>query len=77
MEALTHGPARFDDLAAQVMEANAMRLTHTKDLVTAMRQQNLVTFDLLGKAKKPQPETVVKATGRSPRPYPAKVCFTS
>lgn len=62
MEALTHGPARFDDLAAQVMEANAMRLTHTKDLLIAMRQQNLLTFDLLGKTKKPQPETIVSAT---------------
>jgi three-Cys-motif partner protein len=59
-EALTDGPIRFDDLAAQVMEAKAMRLTHMKDLLNAMRQQNLIAFDLPGKAKKPQPETVIR-----------------
>jgi hypothetical protein len=62
IEALTLGPARFEDLAAQVMENTAMRLTHTKDLLIGMRQQNFVTFDLPGKAKKPQPETVVRGT---------------
>lgn len=62
MDALTSGPARFDDLSAQVMEAKAMRITHTKDLLNAMRQENLVTFDLLGKAKKPQLDTVISAT---------------
>ncbi len=62
MEALNSGPARFDDLAAQVMEAQAMRLTHTKDLLNAMRQENFVTFDLVAKAKKPQPETIISAT---------------
>jgi hypothetical protein len=44
------------------MEASAMRLTHIKDLLMAMRQLNLVTFELLGKAKKPQSETVIRTT---------------
>ena len=59
METLSRGPARFDDLAAEVMEAQAMRLMQTKDLLNKMRQQGLLTFDLPGKAKKPQPDTVI------------------
>lgn len=59
LDALSSSPARFDDLAAHVMEANAMRLTHTKDLLNDMRQRKLVTFDLPSKAKKPQPETII------------------
>lgn len=73
MEALSHGPARFDDLAAEVMEAHAMRLTQTKDLLNAMRQAGIVTFDLPGNTKKPQPDTIIRAGERgrqlsSPRP---------
>ena len=62
MEALAHGPARFDDLAVGVMEAHAMRLTQTKDLLNAMKQKRLVTFDLPGRMKKPQPDTIVRAS---------------
>ena len=61
MEALSHGPARFDDLAAEVMEAHAMRLTQTKDLLNAMRQQGLVQFDLPGRTQKPQADTLITA----------------
>lgn len=61
MEALSHGPQRFDDLAAEVMEAQAMRLTQTKDLLNVMRQQGLVNFDLPGKTKKPQSDTLIIA----------------
>ena len=61
MDALARGPARFDDLAALVMEQQAMRLTQTKDLLNAMRQQGLVAFDLPGKTKKPQPDTIISA----------------
>jgi three-Cys-motif partner protein len=64
METLSHGPARFDDLAAEVMEAQAMRLTQTKDLLNAMRQKGLVAFDLPGKMKKPQPDTMITAVAR-------------
>ena len=38
-----------------------MRLTNTKDLLVAMRQEGKVAFDLPGRAKKPQPETVIRA----------------
>jgi three-Cys-motif partner protein len=61
VEALSHGPATFDDLAARVMEAHAMRLTQTKDLLNVMRREGAVSFDLPGKAKKPQPDTVIVA----------------
>jgi hypothetical protein len=59
LEALSHHPVRFDDLATQVMEAQAMRLTQTKDLVNLMRRDGLVTFDLPDRAKKPQVDTVI------------------
>lgn len=65
MEALSHGPARFDDLAVEVMEAHAMRLTQTKDLLNVMKQKGLVTFDLPGRTKKPQPDTVITAVPQS------------
>jgi hypothetical protein len=61
MEALSHGAVRFNDLAAEVMEAQAMRLTQTKDLLNGMRQQGLVDFELPGRTKKPQPDTVIAA----------------
>jgi hypothetical protein len=61
MEALSHGAARFDDLAVEVMEAHAMRRTHTKDLLNVMKQKGLVTFDLPGRTKKPQPDTMITA----------------
>lgn len=61
MEALAHGPASFDDLAVEVMESHAMRLTQTKDLLNAMRLSGLVSFELPGKTKKPQPDTVITA----------------
>lgn len=61
MEVLSHGPSRFDELAAEVMETYAMRLTQTKDLLNSMRKQQLVTFDLPSKAKKPQPDTIIRA----------------
>jgi hypothetical protein len=38
-----------------------MRLTQTKDLLNAMRQKGLVTFDLPGKTKKPQADTLITA----------------
>lgn len=64
MDALARGPARFDDLAALVMEPQAMRLTQTKDLLNVMRRQGLLSFDLPGKTKKPQPDTVISAADR-------------
>lgn len=64
MEALSHGPTRFDELAAEVMEAQAMRLTQTKDLVNAMRREGAVAFDLPAKAKKPQPDTLIRCNHR-------------
>lgn len=60
-DALANGPMRFDLLAALVMEAQAMRLTHTKDLLNEMRREGLVSFDLPGRAKKPQPDTLITA----------------
>jgi three-Cys-motif partner protein len=60
-EAVAHDPVRFEDLAAQVMEARAMRLTQTKDLLNDMRREGLVAFDLPGKTKKPQPDTIISA----------------
>jgi three-Cys-motif partner protein len=65
MEALSHGAVRFDELAALVMEAQAMRLTYIKDLLNAMRSENLVAFDLPDRAKKPQPDTIVCVPRRS------------
>lgn len=59
--ALANGPLRFDLLAALVMEAQAMRLTHTKDLLNEMQREGLVSFDLPGRAKKPQSDTLIKA----------------
>jgi three-Cys-motif partner protein len=64
MDALARGPARFDDLAALVMEPQAMRLTQTKDLLNEMRRSGLVRFELPGKRKKPQPDTVISAADR-------------
>lgn len=64
MNILAKGPARFEDLAVLVMEPQAMRLTHTKDLLNVMRRQGLVTFDLPGKTKKPQSDTVIRAANR-------------
>ena len=61
MEALRAGPVRFDELASEVMEGQPMRLTHTKDLLVAMRQSNEVEFDLPKRAKKPQPDTLIMA----------------
>lgn len=61
MERLALGSARFDILAAHVMENHAMRLTDTKDLLVSMHRQNLARFELVGGAKKPQPDTVVSA----------------
>jgi three-Cys-motif partner protein len=60
--ALASGARRFDDIAVLVMEQCAMRLTNIKDLLVAMRREDKVEFDLPGRAKKPQPETVVCAT---------------
>lgn len=60
--ALANGAARFDDIAVLVMEQCAMRLTSTKDLLVAMRKEGIVAFDLLGRTKKPQPETIICAT---------------
>lgn len=57
--ALANGPMRFDLLAGLVMEAQAMRLTHTKDLLNEMRREGLVSFDLPLRAKKPQPDTLI------------------
>lgn len=59
---LLNGPARFDEIAVLVMEHFAMRLTNTKDLLVAMRKDGKVAFDLPGRTKKPQPETVIYAT---------------
>lgn len=64
IDALAQGSARFDDLAVLVMEPQAMRLTQTKDLLNAMRRRGLVTFDLPGKTKKPQPDTRISAADR-------------
>lgn len=61
MKALSHGSARFDDLATEVMEAQAMRLTQIKDLLNTMKREDLVAFDLPKGAKKPQPDTIVSA----------------
>lgn len=61
-EILINGPTRFDEIAVLVMEQYAMRLTNTKDLLVAMRTDGKVAFDLPGRTKKPQPETVVYAT---------------
>ena len=58
---LANGAARFDDIAVIVMEQCAMRLTNTKDLLVAMRQEGAVAFDLPGRKKKPQSETVICA----------------
>ncbi|TPG22278.1 three-Cys-motif partner protein TcmP [Sphingomonas koreensis] len=60
--ALAHGASQFDDIAALVMEQCAMRLTNTKDLLVAMRKEGFVAFDLQGRTKKPQPETIICAT---------------
>lgn len=49
---LQNRTARFDDLAVTVMEHCALRLTNTKDLLVAMRNEGIVTFDLAGRAKK-------------------------
>jgi hypothetical protein len=46
------------------MEECAMRLTHSKDLLNAMRGEDLVAFDLPERAKKPQPDTVIRAGQR-------------
>lgn len=60
--ALANGAARFDEVAVLVMEQCAMRLTNTKDLLVTMRRDGVVAFDLPGRTKKPQPETVICAT---------------
>jgi hypothetical protein len=59
-EVLERGPMRFDQLAVLVMEQWAMRLTNTKDLIVTMRQEGLVAFDLPQRAKKPQPDTIIR-----------------
>jgi three-Cys-motif partner protein len=61
LEALSAGPALFDDLATLVMEAHSMRRTHIKDLLNFMKQEGVVSFDLPARAKKPQSDTIVKA----------------
>jgi three-Cys-motif partner protein len=63
-KALASGQARFDDLAVLVMEHCAMRLTNTKDLLVAMRNEGMVAFDLPGRTKKPQPDTTILATSK-------------
>lgn len=67
--ALAVGASRFEDLAVLVMEHCAMRLTNIKDLLVAMRKEGVVAFDLSGRTKKPQPETIISAADPlSPRP---------
>lgn len=57
---LAGGASRFEDIAVLVMEQCAMRLTNTKDLLVAMRQEGMVAFNLPGRTKKPQPETIIR-----------------
>lgn len=59
---LVKGPSSFQNIATVVMEAWPMRLTHTKDLLNVMKSEGTVAFELEGRAKKPQPATVVRAS---------------
>ncbi len=61
LHALSAGPAVFEDLAALVMEARPMRLTHVKDLLNAMKRERAVAFELPTRAKKPQAGTLITA----------------
>lgn len=62
VDLLSKGPSSFQNIATVVMEAWPMRLTHTKDLLNAMKAEGTVAFELKGRAKKPQPSTVVRAS---------------
>ncbi len=57
IQLLSSGPAPFRHIGTRVMEEWPMRLTHTKDLLNAMKTEGAVDFKLVGRAKKPQPDT--------------------
>ncbi|WP_267618248.1 three-Cys-motif partner protein TcmP [Erythrobacter sp. WG] len=59
---LAQGTLSFQRLATAVMEECPMRLTHTKDLLNSMKLSGEVSFELVGKEKKPQPRTMISAT---------------
>jgi hypothetical protein len=64
MEAISRAPILFDDLATLIMEAQAMRVTHIKDMLNDMRRDGLVAFELPERAKKPQPNTAIRSAER-------------
>ena len=51
---------RFDILAARVMERVAVRMTNMKDVVAKLRSEGLLAFDLQGRGKKPQDDTLIR-----------------
>lgn len=62
LDLLSNGPTSFQSVATKVMEELPMRLTHTKDLLNTMKSEGAVHFNLEGRAKKPQSNTVISAS---------------
>lgn len=52
-------PVSFAEFAASIMEDVSVRSTHIKDVLVKLRKENLVAFDLIGTAKKPNDDTLV------------------
>lgn len=51
---------RFDDLAARVMETAPVRMTDMKGIVLALRTEGSLVFDLVGAARKPSDDTLIR-----------------
>ena len=49
----------FKELVVRIMEEVAVRPTHVKDVLVDMQQSGDITFQLTGKAKKPNDKTVI------------------
>lgn len=54
------GEVTLENLAARVMEAIPLRLTHMKDVATGLRNDGFLTFQLQGTARKPSEETKIR-----------------
>ncbi len=58
------GSSRFENIKILILEKIPIRLTQLKDLISLMRKQNILLFDLPKRKQKPQDDTIISLAKR-------------
>ncbi len=59
-----NGSSRFENIKILILEKIPIRLTQLKDLISLMRKQNILLFDLPKRKQKPQDDTIISLAKR-------------